>query len=127
MSLSTRAVLAIVFFIAALWVWMFLSLSLVHARDLNGEYKDSPLHSWFDSLASGHGLCCSFADGQMIDDPDIDTDGTHYKVRIDGQWIVVEDSALVTVPNKFGRAIVWPYKDASGATQIRCFLPGAGI
>jgi|GEM_PF-4856346 len=24
------------------------------------------------------------------------------------------------------RAFVWPYQDAAGQTQIRCFLPGAG-
>jgi hypothetical protein len=33
---------------------------------------------------------------------------------------------LVTEPNKYGPAVVWPYMDANGATQIRCFLPGAG-
>lgn len=35
----------------------------VFARDLDGRYKGSPLHDWFDHLASGKGLCCSFADG----------------------------------------------------------------
>ena len=34
--------------------------------------------------------------------------------------------ALVTVSNKFGLAVVWPYKDYEGRTQIRCFIPGAG-
>jgi hypothetical protein len=32
------------------------------ARD-DGRYANSPLKSWFDRLASGNGLCCSFADG----------------------------------------------------------------
>ena len=36
------------------------------------------------------------------------------------------NSAVVTEPNRFGPAVVWPYMDAEGATQIRCFLPGAG-
>jgi hypothetical protein len=99
------------------------------ARD-DGRYEGSPLKSWFDSLASGKGLCCSFADGQTIEDVDWDTqrdgDRVVYRVRIDGQWIVVPDAALVTQPNKFGSAVVWPYKDGDGVTQIRCFLPGAG-
>jgi hypothetical protein len=32
----------------------------------------------------------------------------------------------VSEPNRFGPAVVWPYFDAAGATQIRCFMPGAG-
>jgi hypothetical protein len=35
--------------------------------------------------------------------------------------------ALVTVPNKFGLAVVWPYKDYEGGTQISAlFLERAG-
>ena len=47
-------------------------------------------------------------------------------VRIYGQWIVVPDAAVVTEPNRFGPAVVWPYNDRYGNTQIRCFMPGAG-
>jgi hypothetical protein len=47
-------------------------------------------------------------------------------VRLQGEWVIVPDAAVVTEPNRFGPAVVWPYLDASGATQIRCFLPGAG-
>ena len=54
-----------------------------------------------------------------------DLDGK-YRVWLDGQWIEVPPDALVTVPNKFGLAVVWPYKDYEGRTQIRCFIPGAG-
>jgi hypothetical protein len=42
----------------------------VVARDLDGRYADSPLHDWFNHLASGRGLCCSMADGETIVDPD---------------------------------------------------------
>ena len=52
------------------------------ARD-DGRFANSPLKGWFDRLASGKGLCCSFADGVSVEDSD-------------------------------------------GATQIRCFIPGAG-
>jgi hypothetical protein len=48
-------------------------------------------------------------------------------VRLRGQWLVVPDAAVVAEPNRFGPAVVWPYQDADGATQIRCFMPGAGI
>ena len=98
-----------------------------HARD-DGRYAgmDPVLHAWFDRLASGKGLCCSFADGFAIEDVDWDTQDGKYRVRLDGEWTVVPDSAVVTEPNKYGRAVVWPYMDADGATRIRCFLPGAG-
>jgi hypothetical protein len=108
------------------------------ARD-DGRYANSPLKSWFDQLASGKGLCCSFADGVTIEDVDWDTQNVavvdagsqshfeiRYRVRLNGQWIVVPPAALVTEPNKFGPAVVWPYKDSDGATLIRCFMPGAG-
>ena len=98
------------------------------ARD-DGRYAtmNPAMHAWFDHLASGKGLCCSFADGFSIEDVDWDTDGARYRVRVDGKWIDVPDAAVVTEPNRFGPAVVWPYQDADGNTQIRCFLPGAGI
>ena len=96
------------------------------ARDLKGKYANSPLKEWFDSLSSRRGLCCSAADGLSVADVDWDTKDGKYRVRLDGQWIEVPPDALVTVSNKFGLAVVWPYKDSEGRTQIRCFIPGAG-
>ena len=99
---------------------------LAFPRDLDGKYENSPLKLWFDSLASRRGFCCSFADGQSVEDVDWDTKDGKYRVRLDTQWIEVPPDALVTAPNKFGLAVVWPYKDYEGRTQIRCFIPGAG-
>jgi len=109
---------------AALSLLFFHGLGL--ARDLDGKYANSPLKQWFDSLASRRGPCCSVADGQSIEEVDWDTKDGKYRVRLDGQWIEVPPDALVTVPNTFGLAVVWPYKDYEGRTQIRCFIPGAG-
>jgi hypothetical protein len=95
------------------------------ARD-DGRYANSPLKSWFDKLASGKGLCCSFADGFRVDDVDWDTQDGHYRVRLNGDWILVPDNTVVTEPNRYGPAVVWPYMGTDGQTQIRCFLPGAG-
>jgi hypothetical protein len=102
------------------------STIIVWPRDLDGRYANSPLKQWFDQLASGKGMCCSFADGFKVEDVDWDTQDGRYRVQLHGQWIVVPDSAVVAEPNRFGPAVVWPYMDAQGATQIRCFLPGAG-
>jgi hypothetical protein len=95
------------------------------ARD-DGRFANSPLKPWFDRLASGKGLCCSFADGFSVQDVDWDTQDGHYRVRVYGQWLVVPDDAVVTEPNRFGPAVVWPYNDRYGNPQIRCFMPGAG-
>ncbi len=105
---------------------VIIETGVVGARDLDGRYANSPLKSWFDQLASGKGLCCSFADGVSIQDVDWDTQDGRYRVRLHGEWVIVPDSALVTEPNRFGPAVVWPYQDSDGATQIRCFMPGAG-
>jgi hypothetical protein len=96
------------------------------AKD-DGRYKDSPLKSWFDGLKSQKGLCCSFADGKTVTDADWETRDNHYIVKLDdGNWYDVPPEALITVPNKFGQAVVWPYTDSDNKVQIRCFLPGAG-
>jgi hypothetical protein len=94
-------------------------------REGDGHSK-TPLHAWFDNLASGKGLCCSFADGLSVEDVDWDTLDGRYRVKLHGEWIVVPDDAVVKEPNKFGPAVVWPYMDMNGATRIRCFIPGAG-
>src|SRR3981081_508729 len=58
------------------------------ARDLDGRYADSPLHDWFNHLASGRGLCCSMADGDAVADPDWESKEGHYRVRLDNKWVV---------------------------------------
>jgi hypothetical protein len=120
-------------FFIMLLIWLG-TATLGWSRDLDGKYAQSPLKNWFDQLASGKGLCCSFADGAQVDDVDWDTECAdiagaqecHYRVRLHGQWIDVPENALVTEPNRFGPAVVWPYMDQEGNTQIRCFIPGAG-
>ena len=96
-----------------------------HARD-DGRFANSPLKEWFDRLGSKNGLCCAFADGVSVQDVDWGTQDGHYRVRIQGEWIEVPDAAVITEPNRFGPAVVWPYNDRYGNTQIRCFMPGAG-
>lgn len=128
MSEQTKKMLA---FIGGILIGVIFCATLARAHD-DGRFADSPLHDWFNGLASHKGLCCSFADGVTIKDVDWDTlgsrnnGGSGYRVRIDGQWIEVPESALVVEPNKYHRAVVWPYQDVTGAVQIRCFMAGAG-
>ena len=75
----------------------FLTVSAT-ARDLDGRYADSPLHDWFNHLASGRGLCCSMADGEAVADPDWESKEGHYRVRLDNKWIDVPGEAAITEP-----------------------------
>lgn len=107
-------------------LFLFTLPNIAWSRDLDGKYaaENPGLHAWFNGLKSGKGLCCSFADGVSISDVDWDTQGNSYRVRINGVWLIVPDNAVVTVPNIAGTAVVWPYQDTEGNTQIRCFMPG---
>jgi hypothetical protein len=96
-----------------------------HARDRGQFANASPeLKAWFDSLKSGKGPCCSDADGTAVSDVDWESGNGHYRVRLDGEWVEVPDEAVITEPNRVGRAMVWPLRGYLGVT-IRCFMPGS--
>ena len=147
--------------IASAAFFTFLAIALgaahkAHAHDRDGHWArlsaegKAPPAEWWNALGSGKGLCCSFADGAIAKDVDwsvqnegqhckkVEGDGNDYQgtycVRLLGEWWLVPKQAVITEPNRFGPAVVWPVwanivKD--GATiqilhDIRCFLPGAG-
>jgi hypothetical protein len=101
------------------------------ARDVDGRYANSPLKSWFESLHSGKGPCCSDADGTALSDVDWQAKDGHYLVRIEGRWWDVPDEAVIDEPNRAGRTMVWPvyYRAVSTLVrvEIRCFIPGSMI
>lgn len=100
----------------------------LHIRD-DGRYAHSRLKSWFEHLSSEKGLCCSLADGLVVEDPDwmpfseSAKPSVHYRVRINGPWIDVPDDAVITEPNPVGKAMVWIVMGDFGMS-IRCFMPG---
>lgn len=106
------------------FVMLVAATPLAQARDPDGRYANSPLKQWFDSLRSGKGPCCSDADGSAVSDVDWESKDGHYRVRLDGQWFDVPDDAVITEPNRAGRAMVWPIRGYMGIT-IRCFMPGS--
>ena len=109
-------------------VLMLGSMQVGIARD-DGRYANSPLRAWFERLSSARGLCCKYADGSVIKDPDwkmvSDAAGVHihYKVRINRVWIDVPDDAVISEPNLAGYAMVWTVTGDFGMS-IRCFMPG---
>ena len=94
------------------------------ARDLDGRYANSPLHDWFEQLASRKGPCCSDADGRSLSDVDWESRNGHYRVQIDGEWVDVPEDAVITEPNRAGRTMVWPIW-SDGRPKVRCFMPGS--
>jgi hypothetical protein len=121
---------AYVFGLVVMIVSVFWFLWPAHARDVDGRYANSPLKPWFDGLKSKKGSCCSDADGYAVSDPDWESASGHYRVRIEDQWWVVPDDAVITEPNRAGRTMVWP-NITRGIDQkitkmdIRCFMPGS--
>ena len=101
-----------------------LILILLCTPALAHDPRHPELNDWFNKLSSGRGLCCSFADGFAVADPDWETKNGHYRVRLENKWIDVPDDALITEPNRAGRTIVWPLR-FDGQIVIRCFMPGS--
>jgi hypothetical protein len=91
------------------------------ARD-DGRYAQSPLKQWFDSLRSTKGPCCSDADGE---ETEFEMHDGAYWAPIDGIMTRVPREALITEPNRHGRAMKWLYFE-NGEKVFRCFIPGAG-
>jgi hypothetical protein len=106
--------------------------AIIIEHPAQAHMADAPeLDGWFGGLASKNGApCCSYADASTVVDSDWDTavvDGKqHYRVRLDGRWIVVTDEEVVEGPNWYKRTVVWVYKDALGLMMVRCFMPGSG-
>lgn len=87
--------------------------------------------SWAATLANKLGeLCCAAADGWKPEEVEYDMKGGKYRVRIDGEWYDVPPHAVLEIPNRFGFAVVWYYRNwlngIRPSVQITCFIPGAG-
>jgi hypothetical protein len=116
-------------------VALVVAAAVILIRDPTGKWAGNPLEPWFQSLQNNLGrYCCAEADGHPLDEGEWDIKDNKYRVFIEGEWIVVPDHAVISGPNKFGRAIVWIRKDAHIAsgelhdiTRIHCFIPGSGV
>lgn len=102
--------------------WFFLaSIRPSHAHDHNRPGLDQ----WFKDLTSrAKAPCCDGSDATRLDDVDWETKDGHYRVRIDGQWVDVPESAVIDGPNLAGQTMVWPTW-SDGQRAIRCFMPGS--
>lgn len=113
-----------VMLICLVLIWFFLALPS-HARDLDGQYANSPNHEWFARQHNKqHTSCCEIADGHHLDDADWKADDKgNYWVHIDGEWRQVPDDAVINPKDRpVNYAVVWIYHGV-----IYCFMPGAGV
>jgi hypothetical protein len=114
--------------------FLLLAAAVVLVRDPTGKWAGDPLQPWFQSLQNKKGLyCCAEADGHPLDESEWDIKNDSYRVFLKDKWIVVPDEAVISSPNKLGKAIVWlwPYDvlrwGGGGDNPIRCFIPGSGV
>lgn len=107
-----------------------LLVAAVLAAPARGHDHSRPdLDSWFGGLRSAGGApCCGGpkVDATVLEDADWEARAGRYRVRIEGEWVDVPDSAVVNEPNRAGRTLVWPYHQ-DGHPRVRCFMPGAMI
>ena len=93
------------------------------ARD-DGRYANSPLKPWFESLQSEFGKCCEDSDAYVVSEPNWKSDHGQYRVRIDDEWVLVPDGAVIKQPNLAGRTMVWKHY-IDGHPRVRCFIPAS--
>jgi hypothetical protein len=90
------------------------------------DHSRPELDSWFMSLQSkGKSPCCDGSEAMRLDDVDWDSKDGHYRVRLQGEWVDVPDSAVVGGPNRAGPTMVWPYYVNGVMRGVRCFMPGS--
>ena len=108
----------------ARWVGTAEQWADLQSRDAYGD-----MGNWFNSLSSKKaGSCCS---NGRPPEAIVQTSDNHYQVMLEGQWVDVPDDAVLDVPNKYGKALVWYSKSwpskvtgQEGDFYIRFFLPG---
>jgi hypothetical protein len=110
---------------------LLLAAAVILVRDPTGKWAGDPLEPWFQSLQNKVGIyCCARADGYPFEDGEWDIKENNYRVFIQGRWVVVPDDAVLSGPNKFGKAIVW-FRNYPGRVtpdiRIQCFIPGSGV
>lgn len=80
-----------------------------------------PGDAWYQGLKSGKGPCCDGKD--YLPDVTWESKDGRYRVRIEGEWVDVPPDAVLSVPNRDGRTLVWPTW-SDGKRAVRCFMPG---
>lgn len=104
---------------------MLLALALSIHPAKSHDHSKPGLDSWYQSLRSGRGPCCDGPgkDATHLSDVDWESKDGRYRVRIHGEWIDVPPDAVLNVPNRDGRTLVWTLH-VNGRPIVRCFMVG---
>lgn len=109
------------------WVIASVALFMVSgalARNINGEYDNSPNHQWFEQQTNADGRsCCGSADGQVYDgNYTMNNDGS-VTLDLDAGPYQIAASNVLKGPNPTGHPIWW-HNDYNGVITTYCFSPG---
>lgn len=120
-SASHRALTVMIICLAAL-VIVLCHVLFAHAHD-----RERPdLDDWYHGLHSDAGAwCCEGKEATHLADVDWESKDGHYRVRVDGTWWDVPEGAVISTPNKDGRAMVWMNGGYGGHNGVRCFMAGS--
>ena len=84
--------------------------------------QNQSLRDWFNSLRNPLGqVCCHNFDGISLEEAEWRIGSNGYQAYANGKWIDVPEDALVSEPNRLGRAHLWLRPDGT----VRCFMPGS--
>jgi hypothetical protein len=115
---------------AARWIMIgsvvFVALMFAVVAAFAHDHNRPGLDDWYGGLQSQYGTCCGgpAIDATTLDGTDWDTKDGHYRVRLEGEWVIVPDGAVLNQPNKDGRTLIWATKGYGGIWTVRCFMPG---
>lgn len=106
------------------------TIELTRNDDNRFSQVDPLIKKWIEGLKDKKGQgCCDTADGYPAN-VDYDVRTGKYWVYIVNGWYEVPEDAILTQPNKLGRAMVWWYPgydmNNNLLPKIRCFIPGSG-
>jgi hypothetical protein len=115
--------------LATFGVIAFIAVS--EGRD-NGQYAhvSKDVKNWIERLTDQGGTSCCLT-GDAVGPVEWEISANHYRVKINGRWIIVPNNTVIKGHNRLGYAVVWLYHVWSletdvEMTYVRCFLPGPG-
>jgi hypothetical protein len=89
----------------------------------NGYHLSDEQKTWFKTVRDSLGnTCCDGADGYPVA---YEMRNNRYWVHFRGQWLEVDERAVMRQPNPIGEAVAWFYL-VNGDLAVRCFVPGPG-
>lgn len=92
------------------------------------DHENVQLNEWYKTLKNNAKFpCCDGSDAYSVLDPDWERTSDEnfpFKVKLQEEWVLVPQWAVVSENNRAGVAKVWPIF-VNGKPDVRCFMPGS--